>query len=62
MTRKPKYGETLFYLIPKEILIEIFEYLPLFEQQDYVIQNLDYFQRIDEERFEGYNTSSDEDE
>ena len=28
----PKFSETLFYLLPKEILIEIFEFLPLFDQ------------------------------
>ena len=30
--KEPKFTETLFYLLPKEILIEIFEFLPLFDQ------------------------------
>ena len=40
----PKFSETLFYLLPKEILIEIFEFLPLFDQsllQDLQIEESD---------------------
>ena len=29
-TKKPKYFETLFYLLPKEIILEIFQYLDLY--------------------------------
>ena len=30
-TRKPKYEESLIHLLPKEILIEVFEHLPLYQ-------------------------------
>ena len=29
-TEKPKYLETLFYLLPKEIILEIFQFLDLY--------------------------------
>lgn len=31
--KDPKFAETFFYTIPREILIEIFEYLPFYDEQ-----------------------------